>query len=175
MIGSGIVSAFDAINPKILSPKIQCFISLVPIFCCIFWAGLLQYYMYYSQMAEPYTIRISSYFAFSLWEMKCTAWKTLLIFYFKLLILKIRACNRADIRGVSVNYSPKIIWFYSREPTSPRSMNIDDPLTRQMSMERVLHIPLSRWPWFRYIVLIIPIIIMFELCLSDYHCIHWNH
>ena len=135
MMGSGLVSAFDAINPKILSPKIQCFLILVTIFYCIFWAGMLQYYMYYTEMAEPYTIRISSYFAFSLWEMKVTAWKTLLIFYFKQMILKIRACNRADIHGVSINYSPTIVWFHSRQQTSPRSMNEDDPLTRQMSME----------------------------------------
>ena len=135
MIGSGLVTSFDALNPKILSCKIQCFLILVPITCCIFWAGSLQYHMYYSEMAEPHTFRISSYFAFSLWEMKCTAWKTLIIFYFKQLILKIRACNREDIHAV-FNYSPKIVWSHQREQTSPRTMNINDPLTLQMSMER---------------------------------------
>ena len=134
MMCSGLASSFDALNPKIFSWRIQSLLILSMISCSMFWAGILQYHMYYSKMAEPHTIRVSSYFAFSLWEMKCTAWKALVVFYFKQLILKIRAGNREKIHAV-FNYSPTIVWFHRREPTYPRSMNINDPLTCQMSME----------------------------------------
>ena len=133
IVCSGLVSSFDAINPKILSWRIQSFLILGKICCSIFWAGLLQYHMYYSEMAESHTIRISSYFAFSLWEMKCSAWKTLVIFYLKQLILKMRAGNRGEIHAV-FNYSPTIVWFPQREQSTPRSTNISDPLPHQRSM-----------------------------------------
>lgn len=135
MISNGLVSSFDALNPDVVSWKVQGILIFVMISICGTWYFVLQYHLHFHEdMAAPHTIHISSYFGFSLWEAKRTAWLNLCIFYIKQFFWKVVRGHKQEIQAV-FSYSPNIVWLQRREQSTPKSMHIIDPLTRQMSFE----------------------------------------